>query len=157
MLPRLLLIFTAIPLIELYLLFKITEWTGSAALTFGVVVATGVIGALLTRYQGFHIWGRIQSELSAGKMPADVILDALFVFVAGVLLITPGVLTDCVGFTLLIPPARKVIKRILIARLRGKLQMHGWPNAPRQQSPENGSDVIIDSHVVEPHSEEAKD
>jgi UPF0716 protein FxsA len=158
MLARLILVFTVIPLLELYLLFKITEWTGSAALTFGLVVATGVIGALLTRHQGFYIWGRIQAELKAGKLPTDVILDGLFVFIAGVLLITPGVLTDCIGFTLLIPPARNLLKRILIARLRGKLQMHAWSNAPAQEDAQSEQrDVIIDSHVVESSSEDAQD
>lgn len=158
MLARLLLLFTAIPLLELYLLFKITEWTESASLTFGLVVATGIMGALLTRHQGFHIWGRIRTELNAGKLPTDVILDGFFILIAGVLLITPGVLTDCVGFTLLVPPARGVLKRMVVARLRSKLQMQMWSNAtPPEESEDGDRDVIIDSQVIKPTGQEAEE
>ncbi len=160
MLARLLLLFTAIPLLELYLLFKITEWTESASLTFGLVVATGIMGALLTRHQGFHIWGRIRTELTAGKLPTDVILDGFFILIAGILLITPGVLTDCVGFTLLVPPARGLLKQMVVARLRSKLQMQMqmWSNAtPSEESQDGDRDVIIDSQVIKPTDQEAED
>ncbi len=160
MLARLLLLFTVVPLLELYLLFKITEWTGHASLTFGLVVATGIMGALLTRHQGFHIWGRIRTELTAGKLPTDVILDGFFILIAGVLLITPGVLTDCVGFTLLVPPARGLLKQMVVARLRSKLQMQMqmWSNAtPSEESQDGDRDVIIDSQVIKPTGQEAEE
>src|SRR3990172_2867224 len=105
MLFYLFLLFTVVPLAELALLVWLggqTEWWVPILL----VVADGIAGALLWRWQGWKVITRIQDEMSAGKMPADALVDGLLVFLAGALLITPGMLTDAAGFALLIPPLR---------------------------------------------------
>ncbi len=110
MFGRLLLLFTLVPLVEVVLLIKLAEridWLPTIAL----VIVTGVAGAALARREGFRLLQRIQSELAAGNMPADAMVDAFLVLVAGVLLVTPGVITDAVGLILLIPPARAVVRR----------------------------------------------
>lgn len=110
---RLLLLLTLIPLVELSILLRIAErirWGPTVLL----VVATGVLGAWLARREGIRALQKIQSELAAGTPPTGAMLDAALIVVAGVVLVTPGVLTDALGFALLIPPARSWIKKRLV-------------------------------------------
>ncbi len=93
MLLILLLLFIFVPLVELALLLYLADTT-SWQLTLGLVVATGVFGTALARSQGWRAWSRIRDELAAGRMPAEPLLDAVLIFVAGALLLTPGILTD---------------------------------------------------------------
>jgi len=118
---RLILLFTVLPLAELSLLLKIGGWLGAGP-TVGLVIVTGVVGAWLARREGIRTWGRVQAELAAGHMPGEEVLHALLVFVAGLVLVTPGVLTDAAGLLLLIRPAREAIVRRLRKRLAGQVQ-----------------------------------
>lgn len=114
---RLLILFTVVPLIELWLLFEISNVT-SPTFTVGVVLATGFAGAALARRQGWQTWGQIQQQLASGQVPTSALLDGLMILIAGAVLITPGVITDVAGFLLLIPPVRNVVKKIVAARFR---------------------------------------
>jgi UPF0716 protein FxsA len=120
---RLLLLFTLIPLVELALLFWISEQTGWL-FTLGLVIVTGVVGATLARQQGLRCWLEVQRQMAEGQLPAEPILDGLMLLVAGAVLITPGVLTDLVGFALLVPPVRKLVRRYLAARFRSRVVVH---------------------------------
>jgi UPF0716 protein FxsA len=115
-------LFTLLPLVELTLLLRIGEWLGAGA-TLGLVVATGVIGAWLARREGSRTWRRVQEELGAGRMPGDELLQALLVFGAGVVLVTPGVLTDAAGLLLLFRPTRELATRIIRRRLGSRFQL----------------------------------
>jgi UPF0716 protein FxsA len=106
---RLLLLFVMTPLIELWLLMLVSEHLG-AATTIWLVLITGFVGASLARRQGLQTWLAIQRETQQGKMPAASLVDAMMIFVAGVLLITPGMMTDVVGFSLLVPPVRAFLR-----------------------------------------------
>src|SRR3972149_4678710 len=117
MLFYLFLLFTLVPLVELALLIWIGGQT-SIGFTIALVLTTGIVGAALARWQGWRTRARIQDELHAGRMPADALVDGLLILVAGLLLVTPGVLTDAVGFSLLIPPLRTLVKRSVSAWLR---------------------------------------
>ena len=117
MLGKLFLLFTVIPLIELYLLIRIGTWIGALP-TVLIVLTTGFVGAWLARLQGFQVWSRIQLEINQGRFPGDPLLDGLLLLAAGLLLITPGVLTDVLGFALIIPASRIPIRRALARRLR---------------------------------------
>jgi len=112
MFSKLLLIFIAIPLIELALLVKIGEIIGFWP-TIGLVIVTGVIGASLAKAQGFLIFNKIQGELRAGRLPASEMIDGLLILIGGIVLLTPGLLTDLTGFALMIPPVRAVLKKWL--------------------------------------------
>ena len=79
-------------------------------LTILIVVLTGVVGASLARYQGFLIINKIRSDVSSGRVPARELIDGLLVLIGGIVLLTPGFLTDIFGFVLLIPITRNVIK-----------------------------------------------
>ena len=109
-LQYLFLLFTVVPLVELALLI----WIGGQTvwwLPIAMVVLTGIAGAVLARWQGLRALQRIQDDLQAGRMPADAVVDGVLILVAGILLVTPGVITDIVGVALLIPPLRSLMKR----------------------------------------------
>ncbi len=107
---QLLLLFITIPFIELVLLLMLSERMGWAP-TLGLVVFTGVVGANLARHQGLRTIQKLQQEVSGGQMPATALMDAAMILVAGALLLTPGVLTDLFGFSLLIPFCRHAYRR----------------------------------------------
>jgi UPF0716 protein FxsA len=114
---KLFLIFTLIPLSELYLLIKIGHYVG-ALNTILIVILTGVIGASLARIQGIKTMMRVRDSLDRGEVPAEGLLDALLIFGAGVVLLTPGFITDLAGIGLLIPQTRSWFKAWLRVRLR---------------------------------------
>jgi UPF0716 protein FxsA len=123
MFARLLLLFTIVPLVELYLLIKIGTEIGALA-TIAIVVATGIAGASLARQQGARVWWQIQQEMEAGRFPADRLIDALLLLVAGALLITPGILTDLLGLTILVPVTRTPIREWVKRRI-GRMMERG--------------------------------
>jgi UPF0716 protein FxsA len=116
-LGRLLVLFIAVPLLELALLLWIGRWMGLLP-TVALVVATGIAGAALARSQGLRLLYRIQAELAAGSMPARELLDGVLILVAGATLLTPGLLTDVFGLLLLVPGTRGWVRGHLTARMR---------------------------------------
>ncbi len=109
--------FILVPLLELYILLRVGEAVGFLP-ALGIVVLTGVLGAWLARHEGLRTARAMREELDAGHMPADRLMDAALIFVAGILLLTPGILTDISGFLLLAPPVRKIIRRRIKEALR---------------------------------------
>jgi len=133
--PILFLLFLAVPFVEIWLLIKVGTVIG-AGWTILLVVATAVIGAGLVRAQGLSTISRIQQEMAAGRMPADEVLQGLFLFVSGALLVTPGFFTDSIGFLLLIPAVRRyLVGRLILGGRFGfgmqrPQQEHTDPKAP---------------------------
>ncbi len=115
MLARLFLLFAVVPLIELYFLIKIGEVIG-ALNTVLFVLATAFLGAYLARLEGLRTLRQMQLNLSQGILPAEQLVDGVLIFLGGVLLITPGVLTDFIALLLLIPFTRTYVKRWLRRR-----------------------------------------
>jgi UPF0716 protein FxsA len=113
---RLLLLFTIVPLIELFLLVKLGSVIGLGP-TILIVICTGALGAWLARRQGLGVLNRINEDFSAGRLPADALIDGLLIIVAGALLLTPGLITDGLGFLLLVPRGRAVIRNAVTERL----------------------------------------
>ena len=105
---KLILAFTIIPIIEIYLLIEIGSIFG-ALTAITLVILTGFLGAFMARIQGLQTLFRIQESLREGRMPSGELLDALLIVIAGVVLLTPGFLTDSAGFLLLIPTTRNSI------------------------------------------------
>lgn len=133
---RLLLLFTTVPLIELALLVVIDRHIGLPA-TLALVITTAMIGAWLAKSQGVRVLARLQGELQAGRMPAEPLLDGLMIFIAGAVLLTPGMLTDLFGFFLLAPTGRAWVRRIVVRRLKHRFAP-GDPKVivvPNDQSP----------------------
>ena len=109
---KLFLAFTLVPFIEIYLLIKIGGQVG-AFNTILIVILTGLLGASLARLEGIKTMTKVRESLNRGELPAEEMLDAMLIFVAGVVLLTPGFLTDLTGLALLVPKLRYWFKRWL--------------------------------------------
>lgn len=116
MLGKLLAAFILIPLVEFFLLVWIAERT-SVLTTIGLVIITGIIGSLLARAEGVKAWRRFRESAAEGRLPGREIQDGLMIAFAAALLLTPGLLTDAVGFFLLIPFTRERIRRFMASRV----------------------------------------
>jgi UPF0716 protein FxsA len=112
MLIKLILIFTIVPFIELSILIELGAYIGTLN-TIMVVVVTGIIGAFMARIAGLSVLFKIQENLRAGIFPKDEIFDGILILIGGAFLLTPGLLTDAVGFFLLLPLGREAVKRWL--------------------------------------------
>ena len=128
MMARLFLLFTVVPLLELYILIKIGGYIGAFP-TVGLVVLTALLGFVLARFEGLRKLQQIKRSLSLGIVPAEEMLDGVLIFVGGVLLIIPGVLTDLFALILLIPYTRTIFKRWLRRRFdrmiaTGNVRLH---------------------------------
>lgn len=104
-----------VPLIEVYLLIKVGTLIGVIP-TVALVVFTAVLGAQLMRHQGLATLTRVQTMLARGELPAMPMLEGVAILVSGALLLTPGFLTDTIGFLGLIPPVRRAAVRFLLRR-----------------------------------------
>ena len=104
----LLLLFIAVPLAEIWLLLQVGGKIGALP-TIGLVVLTAAVGAVLVRAQGFSMVLEVRRSLDAGEVPAVAIVEGIFLLVAGALLLTPGFVTDAIGFACLVPALRRAI------------------------------------------------
>lgn len=120
MLLRLFLIFSVVPIIELYLLIRVGKLIGALP-TVALLLVVSLAGAWLVRSQGFVILRRIQDELAMGRLPAAGLLDGALVLLGGLLLLTPGFFSDVVGLFFIVPPTRAVIKQFLGLWLQNRL------------------------------------
>lgn len=120
MLLRLLLLFTVVPLLELALLIEVGTLIG-ALRTILIVVVTGFVGALMARSQGFSVWRKLRETVQGGRSPAGELMEGALVLAGGLLLITPGLITDALGFIFLIPPSRRAVKNYLMRKLEARL------------------------------------
>lgn len=109
---RLLILFTCVPILEIYVLLEAGRQIGLSA-TILLILLTGIAGAWLARTQGVEILRRIQLEMAEGRMPAEALLDGAMILIGGVLLLTPGFCTDLLGFTFLAPFSRTFWRNLL--------------------------------------------
>ena len=120
MLFRLFLLFVITPVLELALLIQAGQWLGVLP-TVAIVIATGAAGASLARMQGLLALRRLQQALAHGAFPGDEIFDGLLILFGGVLLLTPGFVTDLVGFCALVPGSRGVLKEFVKREVHRRL------------------------------------
>ena len=113
--------FVILPVVERALLIRLGQGAGLLP-TLLLVVATGVLGAALARREGLRTLLQIRSDLRGGRFPMGRLLDGVLILVAGALLLTPGVLTDLVGFAFLVPVSRGALKRLVAARVRSMVE-----------------------------------
>lgn len=121
MFPYLLLLFTVVPAVELIILIEVGSYIGSLN-TLLLILLTGVVGAALARLQGFIVIRKIQNNLNGGNLPSAELLDGLMILVGGIVLLTPGFVTDALGFVLLIPFTRNIIKRLVRRKMEEMLR-----------------------------------
>ena len=116
MLWKLFLAFTIIPVSEIYILIAIGGQIGILP-SIGLVILTGIVGASLARSQGLQTLGRIRDSFQQGVVPGEELLNALLIAIAGIVLLTPGFLTDAVGLFLLIPTTQVLCREWLKRRM----------------------------------------
>ena len=119
-LGRLALLFVVVPIIELMLLIQLGQFIGLMP-TLALVVATGIGGATMARAEGLRVLFQFQEELAQGRLPGQAMLDGASILVGGAFLLTPGILTDLLGFSLLFPLSRRWIQRRLRERLEQQI------------------------------------
>lgn len=143
MFARLGCLFVLVPLLELALLIQMGQWVGVLP-TVVLVAGTGLVGAWLARSQGIQALARVQMEMARGGVPGQALMDGAAILVGGAFLMTPGVVTDVLGFALLIPWTRGWMKRWAMARLKrhiergvqsGQIRVMGFRGGPFEPRP----------------------
>lgn len=147
MFRKLLLAFIIVPIVELAVLIQLGRWIGLWP-TLGLIVVTGIVGAALASREGMRALQEFQAELASGRMPRRPIMDGFSIFAGGALLLTPGLLTDLLGFGLLLRPTRRFLQDRVMKRVgrsmieRGQLHVHTryeWGGSPDAGSEERSS------------------
>ncbi|PLX87849.1 MAG: membrane protein FxsA [Desulfuromonas sp.] len=121
MFVKLLVIFTLVPVFELFLLIEVGRVLGTAQ-TVLLIIATGIAGAWLARTQGIDTLKKIQAQTAQGQMPAGSMIDGMIIFVGGLLLLTPGFCTDLLGFSCLVPLTRSLWRQAIVVWLEKQLR-----------------------------------
>ena len=149
MLGRLIILFITIPLVEIIILIWVstrTHWSS----TLMLVILTGAWGAYLAKSQGYSILAKIQAETAAGRVPTAELIDGLLVLIGGIVLLTPGLLTDLAGFCLMVPGFRAIIRERVKKKFAAQVGHFQMPTpggmGARPQAPPNRpkDDDVID-------------
>ena len=129
MLWKLFLAFTIIPVSEIYILIAIGGQIGILP-SIALIILTGIVGASLARSQGLKTLGRIRDSFQQGVVPGEELLNALLIAIAGIVLLTPGFLTDAAGLFLLIPATRTLCREWLKRRIELVYAQRNVGNGP---------------------------
>lgn len=113
---RLLALFILIPLVDLLIIIKIGTGIGFWP-TLALVVVPGLIGAAMARSQGGAVFSEVKREIASGRLPGAKIIDGLLIFSGGLLLLTPGIITDILGLTVLFPGVRRFYRAFVFHRI----------------------------------------
>jgi UPF0716 protein FxsA len=148
MLLPLILLFIAVPIVEIYVIIQVGQAIG-ALWTILLLVADSILGSMLMRAQGRAAWRRFNEAIAAGRVPGREVVDGVLVIFGGALLLTPGFVTDVFGLTFLLPPTRAVIRRLLLRRFTGRLVV-SRPGSGRPRGP--GFDVDGTASDVDPRT-----
>ncbi len=120
MLGRLFILFTTMTLVEVYVLMSVGEILG-AELTIAIIILTAFIGSYLVRNQGIQTVQKLQTRLAAGEAPGQEIVEGIMLLVCGVLLVTPGFVTDTLGLLVLTPQIRGRLAKAIIAQYKDRI------------------------------------
>lgn len=146
MFGKLFILFILVPVAELYLFMTLGEQLGLGN-TLAIIVITAIIGASLTKSQGIRAMQKLQQATGQGRLPAREAFDGIMILLAGAVLITPGFLTDAVGFLLLVPPIRSVMAGYLGDKLKANIKVV-TPGMPSQNTPSPQSESKLDDGNV---------
>ncbi len=146
--PFALILFIAMPIVEIAVLLRVGDALGWFP-TLGIVVLTAVLGAAMLRQQGLATLNKARQRMGSGEMPAQQLLEALFLMIGGVLLLTPGFVTDAFGFACLLPWSRQwLAKRIAAKSVMGMAGMAGHPGGA-QPGPHGSTGTTVGSGATE--------
>jgi len=152
MFARLFLLFLVVPLVELFLFLVIGQRIGILP-TFAIILLTGLLGAALARSQGMKAIAKYQQALAEGRLPHEAVIDGLLILVAGALLLTPGFLTDTIGFLLLAPPVRTLVRARLEDSLRRRFRVvnvaASFRSATTRGASANANVINVEAEILE--------
>ena len=148
------LLFTLVPAIEIYFLIQIGQAIGGFE-TFLLIVLTGIVGAQLARSQGFALLRRIQEEALQGIPSSTTVAEGLLILIGGILLITPGVITDAMGLLFIFPLSRKLLAPRILKRLQQRGQFHSSHGMAFGGTFSTGSSSANANMPTEPSKEKA--
>ncbi len=111
------LLFVVVPIVEIYFIIQVAHIIGGWE-TIGLLIFESLLGAWLMKRQGIGALNRISQAIEQRRAPGKELVDGFLIMVAGVLMVTPGFVTDVVGFLLLLPPTRALVRRLLVARFK---------------------------------------
>lgn len=144
---RLLLLFIAMPMLELYLLVQVWGLIGFIP-TLLLVLTTATLGLYLLRRQGFATLLRGRQRLESGELPAQEMAEGLVLAFCGALLLTPGLITDTIGFCGLVPALRKRMVKKMLARVQVQsanfqgFQARGFHGAHSNRTASGGGETV---------------
>lgn len=144
MFGKLLILFILVPLAELYLFSTLGKELGWDK-TIAIVILTAILGAALTKSQGRAAMAKLRRATAEGRMPHNEATDGILILIAGAVLLTPGFLTDAVGFLLLVPPVRALIRGRLAKKLKEKIKVvtPQMEPAPQKSSLDDGNVIDV--------------
>ncbi|MEL6752301.1 MAG: FxsA family protein, partial [Pseudomonadota bacterium] len=132
----------AVPIAEIGVFIAVGQWIGIGWTLLGILL-TAILGTILLRRQGLALLGQARQEVDAGRVPAKELADGVMLLAAGILLLTPGFVTDALGFSLFLPPVRAVIRSFVDSRVQvmgaEAFRAQGFPG---QRSPQHGPGVV---------------
>ena len=149
------LLFVVLPVLEIYLLIQVGQVIG-AWWTVLLLIADGLLGSWLIKHEGTRAWRALQEALAAARMPARELADGALILVGGTLLLTPGFLSDIVGFFCILPVTRPIARagltrfltrKFLSGRVRSGPDGPGRDRARTRQRP--GPDGVVQGEVVD--------
>lgn len=155
--------FVVVPIVEIYVIVRVGGILGVLP-TVGILLAVSVLGAWLVRREGRRAWRALNEAVGQGQMPGSELADAALVLVGGVLLLTPGFVTDALGFCLVLPPVRPLVRRVLfwLARRRARVlaARSGHAGAagqgPGSQGQDPGSQRVVRGEIIDDDRDEPR-
>jgi len=154
-----LLLFIIIPIIEISVFIQVGDWIGLWP-TISIVILTAIAGTALLRQQGLSTLMKAQQSMNEGRMPTSELFDGACLLIAGALLLTPGFVTDTIGFLLFLPPFRAFLRSQAggIIKKSGKIHIVGENSGSRHsngrsphQNPKNSTVIDADFEEVDPN------
>lgn len=146
--PFLLIAFIAVPIMEIWLLLRVGNAIGGGT-TILIVIFTAVLGAYLVRQQGFATLRSVQNQMNAGRIPAMEMAEGLALLIAGAVLLTPGFVTDAIGFALLMPPLRRAFLHWFINQQNFSVHSATTMRTPTPKRQQASSDNAIEGEYSE--------
>jgi UPF0716 protein FxsA len=144
-------IFIVVPLAELYVILKVADTLLGWPLTIALLAADSLLGSWLLRSQGRAVWRRFNDAVRAGRVPHDEVIDGVLVIFGGAFLITPGFITDIIGLMLLLPPTRRMVRRVARRAIerRATVAVAGPGGRRRGRRPGGGRDYDVEGTASE--------
>ena len=139
-------LFIIVPLVEIYFLLRVGDIIGAGWTVFAVV-GTAILGAGLLRVQGASTLLRAQSNALKGQLPAMEMMEGVALAASGLLLLTPGFVTDTIGFILLTPPLRRGLIKLATKNSKNKAN---WQQTMHQPGSSSNDETIIEGEIVAP-------